>query len=111
MTDDGGLLRSLKSWSCRHLSRLLSSFLSLHTPLVVSFHSPPEAPAPPGKDRRERTKGPDRETRLPAAVRNRREQEANGNRGERGENWCSGSYCQAVGFLVIKDDSISERRG
>lgn len=43
MTDDGGLLRSLKSWSCRHLSRLLSSFLSLHTPLVVSFHSPPEA--------------------------------------------------------------------
>ena len=32
-------------------------------------------------------------------------------RGERGENWCSGSYCQAVGFLVIKDDSISERRG
>ena len=24
---------------------------------------------------------------------------------------CSGSYCQAVGFLVIKDDSISERRG
>ena len=27
------------------------------------------------------------------------------------ENWCSGSYCQAVGFLVIKDDSISERRG
>ena len=24
---------------------------------------------------------------------------------------CSGSYCQAVGFLVIKDDSISERPG
>ena len=23
---------------------------------------------------------------------------------------CSGSYCQAFGFLVIKDDSISERR-
>jgi hypothetical protein len=24
---------------------------------------------------------------------------------------CSGSYCQAIGFLVIKDDSISERPG
>ena len=24
---------------------------------------------------------------------------------------CSGSYCQAVGFLVIKDDSISKRPG
>ena len=24
---------------------------------------------------------------------------------------CSGSYCQAVGFLVIKDESISERPG
>ena len=24
---------------------------------------------------------------------------------------CSRSYCQAVGFLVIKDDSISERPG
>ena len=34
-----------------------------------------------------------------------------GTRPEWGENWCSGSYCQAVGFLVIKDDSISERRG
>jgi hypothetical protein len=24
---------------------------------------------------------------------------------------CSGSYCQAVGFLVIKDSSISKRPG
>ena len=24
---------------------------------------------------------------------------------------CSGSYCQAVGFLVIKDEPISERPG
>ena len=24
---------------------------------------------------------------------------------------CSGSYCQAIGFLVIKDYSISERPG
>jgi len=30
--------------------------------------------------------------------------------GKRKES-CSGSYCQAVGFLVIKDDSISERPG
>ena len=31
---------------------------------------------------------------------------------EKGEKErCSGSYCQAVGFLVIKDDSISERPG
>ena len=28
---------------------------------------------------------------------------------EREKERCSGSYCQAVGFLVIKDDSISER--
>ena len=33
-------------------------------------------------------------------------------REEKGEKErCSGSYCQAVGFLVIKDDSISKRPG
>ena len=30
---------------------------------------------------------------------------------EREKERCSGSYRQAVGFLVIKDDSISERPG
>ena len=38
MTDDGGLLRSLKSWSCRHLSRLLSALIRL------SVSAPPFLP-------------------------------------------------------------------
>ena len=37
--------------------------------------------------------------------------EREGCRSEREKERCSGSYCQAVGFLVIKDDSISKRPG
>ena len=40
----------------------------------------------------------------------RRNQEMSSKRKRKKER-CSGSYCQAVGFLVIKDDSISERPG
>jgi len=50
-------------------------------------------------------------SRLPALVlEDNKHKEEEGKRAGEKER-CSGSYCQAVVFLVIKHDSISERPG